>query len=97
MLMVFTTLLLFIIRLLMALLIGRSVQSFKQGLKKMQGETLPLKLARYLFRYRITPHSTTAELLMGRRPRLVLDLVHPDPVQRVENHNSSNWLGKSSI
>ena len=51
----------------------------------MQGESLALKLASYLFHYRTTPHSTIglspAELLMGRHPRSVLDLVHPDPVQ----------------
>ena len=67
-----------------ALLRGRSNHS-----NRMQGESLALKLARYLFHYRITPHSTTglspAELLMGHCPRSVLDLVHPDPVQRVEN------------
>lgn len=67
----------------------RAVQTFKQGLKRMEGGTLQSKLSRYLFRYRITPHTTTglspAELLMGRRPRSMLDLVHPDVTQRVEN------------
>ena len=45
----------------------------------MQGESLALKLARYLFCYRITTHFTTglspAELLMGHCPRPVLNLV----------------------
>ena len=75
-------------------LAGKVVQSFKQGLKRMQGESLALKLARYLFRYRITPHSTTspAELLVGHRPRSVLDIVHPDPVQRVESHQQQQLV-----
>ena len=76
----------------------RAVQSFKQGLKRMQGESLVLKLARYLFCYCITPHSTTglfpAELLKGRHPRSVLDLVHPDPVQRVESRQQQQLVGR---
>ena len=66
----------------------RAVQSFKQGLKRMEGGSLQSKLTRFLFRYRITPHTTTglspAEMLMGRRPRSQLDLVHPDTAQRME-------------
>lgn len=60
----------------------RAVQTFKQGLKRMQGGTLETRLARFLAKYRITPHTTTgrspAELLLGRQPRTRLDLVHPD-------------------
>lgn len=67
----------------------RAVQSFKQGLQRLQGGTLQSKLTRYLFHYRITPHTTTgltpAEMLMGRRPRSLLDLLHPDSGERLES------------
>ena len=53
----------------------------------MDGGTLQSKLTRFLFRYHITPHSTTgitpAEMLLGRRPRSKLDLVHPDVAGKV--------------
>ena len=42
----------------------------------------------FLHKYRITPHSTTgiapSELLMGRRLRSRLDLLHPDLPDKVE-------------
>ncbi|KAK3743868.1 hypothetical protein QZH41_016473 [Actinostola sp. cb2023] len=60
----------------------RTVQTIKEGLKKMSGETMETKLQRVLFNYRITPHSTTekspAEMLMGRKLRCRLDLLHPN-------------------
>ena len=44
---------------------------------------------KFLLWYRLTPHSTTgvapAELLMGRWPRSVLDLLKPDVADRVKN------------
>ena len=44
--------------------------------------TLETRLDEFLFRYRLTPHATTGEtpavILMGRRPRSRLDLLHPD-------------------
>ena len=58
----------------------RAVQSFKNSMKKMSG-SFPLHtcLSSYLFRYRITLHSTTAsppaELLMRRNLRSTLDLL----------------------
>lgn len=60
----------------------RAVQSFKKGLEKTQGGTLQSRLSRYLFHYRLTPHSVTgiapAEALMSRRLRSPLDLVYPE-------------------
>ena len=60
----------------------RAVQTFKQGIKRIQGGSLETRLSRFLFKYRITPHTTTgrspAELLLGRQPRSRLDLLHPD-------------------
>ena len=64
----------------------RAVQSFKQAMLHLEG-SIHSRLARFLFRYRITPHSTTgqspAEMLMGRRLRSALDLLHPDTAARV--------------
>ena len=60
----------------------RALQTVKEGLKRGGGGTLETRLNRFLFHYRTTPHSTTgatpAELLMGRRPRTHLDIMHPD-------------------
>ena len=48
-----------------------------------------MKLARFLFQYRITPHATTGEtpakLLMGRQLRSHLSLLHPDLERKVAN------------
>ena len=59
----------------------RAVQTFKDGMKKMSEEgSLETRISRFLFKYRITPHATTgltpAEMLMGRKPRSPLDLLH---------------------
>ena len=60
----------------------RAVQSFKLGIKRITEGSLQDRLSKFLFTYRITPHSTTgvapAELLMGRRLRSRLDLLYPD-------------------
>ena len=60
----------------------RAVQTVKEGLKRGSNGTLETKLNRFLFHYRTTPHSTTgvtpAQLLLGRKPRTHLDLMHPD-------------------
>ena len=65
----------------------RAVQTLKTGLKKMTAGNIEDKLARFLFQYRITPHTTTgqspAELLMGRRPRSYLDILKPNILDRV--------------
>jgi hypothetical protein len=80
----------------------RSVQSFKAAMKKATEGSVKEKLRRFLFQYRITPHATTgvspAELLHGRRPKSLLDLVRPDLEQRVQRkqwnqkgHDSKIW------
>lgn len=62
-----------------------SVQTVKQGLKKLTGP-IQNRLSNLLFQYRITPHSSTglspAEVLMGRRLRCNLTLLHPDTGNR---------------
>ena len=63
------------------------MQTLKNVLKKDPGGiSLETQISRFLFWYRITPHSTTgvasAELLIGRRPRSRLDVLHPDIVRK---------------
>ena len=68
----------------------RSVQTFKEGMKKLTDGSLETRLARFLFMYRLTPQSVTgvspAELLFGRPLRSPLDLLHPDIRSRVSSH-----------
>ena len=65
----------------------RAVQVFKQGFRKSSVGTVRDRIARLLFQYRITPHTTTgmspAEMLMGRKLRSRLDLLKPNLEQRV--------------
>lgn len=60
----------------------RAVQTFKEGMRKLTGDTVETRVARFLFNYRITPHATTglapAELLMSRKLRSTFDLLLPD-------------------
>jgi hypothetical protein len=68
----------------------RAVQTFKEGMKKMSNkESLETRVSRFLLKYRITPHSTIgiapAEMLMSRKPRSRLDVLHRDVRQRVQN------------
>ena len=65
----------------------RAVQILKNGLRKVTQGTLESRLSRVLFKYRITPHTTTgkspAELLMGRPLRSHLDQLRPDSSLKV--------------
>lgn len=82
----------------------RAVQTFKEGMKKVKGETVQTRLSRFLFSYRITPHATTglspAELMMSRRLRSASDLLMPDVKTKVqqkqqkqkENHDTKKRL-----
>ena len=64
----------------------KAVQTVKSGLKKMRGD-LEDRLISVLFKYRITPHTTTGEtpslLLMGRIPRNRLSAIMPNVKQHV--------------
>ena len=66
----------------------RAVQTFKQGIKRIADGSLESKLSRFLFQYRITPHSVTgvspAQQLLGRAPRSRLDLLYPDVSAHVQ-------------
>ena len=84
----------------------RAIQTLKNALKKNPGGvSLPTQIYRFLFQYRLTPHSTTgiapAELLLGRRPRSHLDFLFPDITDWVRrkqfeekaNHRRERQLG----
>ena len=74
----------------------RSVQTFKMSLRKQTQGSVHTKVARFLFRYRVTPHSTTrvcpAELFLGRAVRTPLDLVKPDLENRVMKNQAKQKL-----
>ena len=57
-----------------------TVQTFKSSMKKFTEGTLENKLSHFLFHYRLTPQTTTGqsptELLLGRRIKSRLDLLH---------------------
>ena len=67
----------------------RAVKIIKEALKKSsKDDSLETRISWFLFRYRLTPQSTTgvapAELLLGRHPRSHLDLVKPDLSQSIK-------------
>ena len=70
----------------------RAVQTFKRAIERMPDIPIQERLSKFLFTYRLTPHSTTgvapAELLMGRRRRARLDNLHPDLAEHVEHRQA---------
>lgn len=65
-------------------------------MEKLEGP-MDIRIFKFLFKYRVTPQSTTgispAQLLMGRRLRTHLDLLHPDstsPKAIEKQHNAAN-------
>ena len=78
-----------------------AVKSFKRAVKKDTGESVDVKLRKYLFQQRITPHSTTgvapSELLMKRRLKSRYDLLFPSVEQHVRSKQemqAKNYGGK---
>ena len=67
----------------------RAVQALKRGIARTSGTTLQQRVSKFLFKYRLTPHSVTgvapSELLFGRRIRYRLDSWFPDTSQRVQS------------
>jgi len=66
---------------------------FKEGMKRqLPTDTLETRISKFLMWYRCTPHSTTgvppAELLLGRLPRSILDLMKPDLTGRVQERQA---------
>jgi hypothetical protein len=74
----------------------RAVQTFKNALLKMSNGTIEQKVARFLISYRSTPNSVTglspAELLLGRKIKTRIDLVHNDVVSNVNKARNSQKL-----
>ena len=80
----------------------------KLGIKRTKGEIFR-RLSKFLFDYRITPHSTTGvapcELLMKHRLRSRFDLLHPEVSKKVktqqkkqvESHNNSQPLRRFNV
>ena len=68
----------------------RAVRTFKEAMKIRKNEegSTGEKLARFLLGYRTTPHTATgatpAEILMGRRLRTRLDILHPSLSAKME-------------
>lgn len=75
----------------------RAVRIFKEGLKKQNTGTLQDRLSKILFKYRITPHTTTgmapSELLMGKKLKSRLDLLKPSLDQRVQRRQECQKEG----
>ena len=73
----------------------RVVQVLKSALRQaeVQKQDVETVLQKYLFSYRITPHSTTgiapSVLLMGRKLRTRLDLIFPSVTRKVEEKQES--------
>lgn len=78
-------------------LVERAVQTFKESMKRLRSGSVDTRLARFLLKYRVTPHSTTgvspAELMMGRKLRTQLDLLHPDTSRAVQKSQDRQRLG----
>ena len=78
-------------------LVERAVQTLKESMKRLTSDSLSTKLSRFLFRYRITPHSTTgvspSELMYGRTLRSHFDLLHPDLSSKVRKSQDRQKSG----
>ncbi|KAK3742123.1 hypothetical protein QZH41_004761 [Actinostola sp. cb2023] len=70
----------------------RAVRIFKEGFAKMKSGSVQTKLSRFLLSYRTTPQTTTgvppSQLLMKRKPRVLLNLLQPDIRERVRTKQS---------
>lgn len=72
----------------------RAVQTFKASMQKLPtSDSLETRISKFLFWYRVTPHSTTgvppSELLFGRVPRSLLDLLKPDLSSKVQKRQEA--------
>ena len=78
-------------------LVERAFQTFKEGMRKASEGDMETKVARFLFHYRNTPHTTTgvspAELLLKRQPRSHLNIMRPNVSSRVQR---KQWQQKTT-
>ena len=79
------------------------VKQFKNAIKTNPNEDIKTRIDKFLFKHRLTPHTTTgqspASLMFGRRLRSTLDLIHPmaNTKQRVlkkQENQKSNYSSK---
>ena len=74
------------------------VRTFKSALRHVKGEEVRLSIDRFLFKYRITPHTTTgkspSELLLGRRIRSTFDLLRPMETLQQRVLHCMQWISK---
>ena len=75
----------------------RAVRTFKEAMARMKEGSIETRIARFLLKYRTTPHSTTgvspSQLLMGRRLTTVLDRMIPDVASRVHDQQLNQKAG----
>ncbi len=76
------------------------MRTFKESLNCLKVGNVEAQLCRFLFKYRITPPTTTGisptELLVGRRLRSALSLLKPDLVSSIrEKQFESSGLKKT--
>ena len=68
----------------------RAVQPFKAAMGKMTSGPNRTQITKFLFHQHLTPHTSIGnspgELLLGRRPRSLLDFVRPDLSRTVRQH-----------
>jgi len=78
-------------------LVDRAVQTFKAAMKRMKEGSLNTWLTRFLFNYRVTPHTSTevspAELMFGRKLRSQFDLLRPSVGRKVQQAQDSQKKG----
>ena len=74
----------------------RAVQTFKEGFKRLQDGSINTRISRFLFKYRLTPHSSTgvspAELMFGRKLRSQLDQIRPSLGERARQSQDQQKL-----
>ena len=66
------------------------VQTFKQGISKLEGTSIQDRIAIFLSNYQIMPQTSTvispSELMMGRKVRTWFDLIHPDITKKMSQN-----------
>ena len=64
------------------------MQTFEESLRRNTEGSIDTRISRFLLQYRTTPHTTTgispAEMLFGRQPRTLLDLILPNLSNKVQ-------------
>ena len=71
----------------------RAVQTFKTSMLKMSKGSIEQKVTRFLIKYRSTPSTVTglspAELMLGRKIKTRIDLVHQNLISNVQKAQSA--------